>query len=141
MSNEELVEKLRNGGSKDLILQLMSQTEGFTVTIAKPFVRSGAIDREELAAIAFLAIWRVIYKSDSDLPFLTQLKFSLLTELTACANQSAPVLLPRNLRAQMNRYLKFRNAFYSQHGRDPSDQEILVGLGIDKYMLENLKLN
>jgi len=140
---ESLVYQIRNGEdpSGEKMLALMKAVEGISFLTAKPFLRAGFIDSEELPSIAFLAASEGVRKWDPDggMSFASYYKMCLLTEILR--GSGAAVHVPYGVRSRIRQYRQYLNNYRSRHGGEsPNDPDVCKDLGITGADLQQIRM-
>lgn len=142
---EEIVMRIRASSDAQetahLMLCLLKSLEGLSVTLSRPFQRSGVLEGTELLSVSFLAASAALRTWDQERggSFVGTYRYCLLSELVNATAESAPVHISSGVRDRIRKYKRFRASFTKANGREPSDTEICNGLKISQTDLDSIK--
>lgn len=141
MSNEELVEQIQKGINVSVNMeQLYLQNKGVIYKIARRY--SNYVNIEDLMQEGYIGLHEAVskYSSDREVKFITYASFWLQRAMEKCLeHQGGVVRAPRDLRQMITKYKKVVDAIEKQTGREPSDKELCLSLGISQSSLDNVR--
>lgn len=141
MSNEELVEQIQKGINVSANMeQLYLQNKGVIYKIARRY--SNYVNIEDLMQEGYIGLHEAVskYSSDREVKFITYASFWLQRAMEKCLeHQGGVVRAPRDLRQMITKYKKVVDAIEKQTGREPSDKELCLSLGISQSSLDNVR--
>lgn len=141
MSNEELVEQIQKGINVSANMeQLYLQNKGVIYKIARRY--SNYVNIEDLMQEGYIGLHEAVskYSSDREVKFITYASFWLQRAMEKCLeHQGGVVRAPRDLRQMITKYKKVVDAIEKQTGREPSDKEVCLSLGISQTSLDNVR--
>ncbi|MGF6990062.1 RNA polymerase primary sigma factor [Lachnospiraceae bacterium PM6-15] len=141
MSNEELVRDIQAGAS-DKMLLLWKQCEKFIVMIANKYV--GHTELEDLVQEGYFALHKAVqgYDETKEVTFIHYLAFWLKqVYIRHNMNYGQTIRIPAHAQSLIYRYKNRVAAFTKEHGRKPSDCEIVALMDISQKQLEHIREN
>lgn len=142
MTNEQIVEEIRNGYSVTDNMQLLYENNLPLIRqIIKPYMAYE--DREDLLQQAYLGLWEAVqhYETSENVLFMTYagywIKQSARQYIEMCGSV---VRVPNHMRQKINRYNKTVQKLEKERGKKPTDREIADSMMIDQSEIDNLKL-
>ena len=141
-TNEQIVQMIQDGQDRhgELMLQLLNQNKGFIKMKAKPFVAAGGADAEEVQSIAFIAMSdavRIFRPGESS--FLKVFSWRFMRELILTANNNRVVPVPQHMNDKLYQFNKWRADFKRLHEREPTEKELMRGLGLSRDQLHSIQ--
>lgn len=141
MSNEELVEQIQKGINVSVNMeQLYLQNKGVIYKIARRY--SNYVNIEDLMQEGYIGLHEAVskYSSDREVKFITYASFWLQRAMESCLErQGGVVRAPRDLNQMITKYKRAVNSVEKQTGKEPSDKELCLSLGISQISLNNVK--
>ena len=107
---------------------------------AKPFVAAGGADAEEVQSIAFIAMSdavRIFRPGESS--FLKVFSWRFMRELILTANNNRVVPVPQHMNDKLYQFNKWRADFKRLHEREPTEKELMRGLGLSRDQLHSIQ--
>lgn len=141
MSNEELVEQIQEGVNVSANMeQLYLQNKGVIYKIARRY--SNYVNIEDLMQEGYIGLHEAVskYSSDREVKFITYASFWLQRAMEICLErQGGVVRAPRDLNQMITKYKRVVNSVEKQTGKEPSDKELCLSLGISQISLDNVR--
>lgn len=151
MSNEELVERIRNGYHVTENMQVLYENN---LPLIKKFIKPYAYyeSEEDLLQETYFGLWEAVrhYESSENVLFMTYARYWIKQSIQRYMENSGSILrISSAYRQKIARYKKTVQEFEQTHGHTPTDEEIadcsLLPLSeiqkIKKYMQEIISLD
>ena len=151
MSNEELVERIRNGYHVTENMQVLYENN---LPLIKKFIKPYVYyePEEDLLQEAYFGLWEAVrhYESSENVLFMTYARYWIKQSIQRYMENSGSILrISSAYRQKIARYKKTVQEFEQKHGHTPTDEEIadcsLLPLSeiqkIKKYMQEIISLD
>lgn len=141
MTNEQLVARIQAGENVgDNMEQLYNQVRRFIHAVALRYRDSGEL--EDLEQEGYLALYPAIdgYDPAQGVKFLTYAEYHIRQQIRRYLQMNGSCLrIPVHCLEKVRQYKKFCNAFYREHGREPSDREAAAIFGTTQEQIEDIK--
>ena len=141
MTNEELVQSIKENNDPELILDLWNNNQGLIDKIVKKY--AGVVeDREDLTQEAFIGFNQAVqrYDSKAGVLFSTYAYKVISTHLRRYIYDCCHLIkIPEVMATKIWKYKKFVEEFRKETGRTPTDREVWLELGIDPEEAERLR--
>lgn len=141
MTNEQIVEKIRNGYSVTENMQLLYENNlPLIKRMIKPY--TAYENAEDLLQETYFGLWEAVqhYETSENVLFMTYagywIKQSVQQYIEKCGSV---VRIPSHARQKMIRYNKTVQKLTQEQGRTPTDKEIADGMQISISEVEHLK--
>lgn len=151
MSNEELVERIRNGYHVTENMQVLYENN---LPLIKRFIKPYTYyeSEEDLLQETYFGLWEAVrhYESSENVLFMTYARYWIIQAVKRYMENSGSILrISSAYRQKIARYKKTVQEFEQKHGHTPTDEEIadcsLLPLSeiqkIKKYMQEIISLD
>ncbi len=147
MTNEELVTLIQKGVNTTENMGLLYQQnipliKKFIYPFAESIVSSAVMDEQDLMQEAYLGIAEAVKHFDftQDVQFMTFARFYIQQAARRYKqNYSNIKRIPVNQLELISKYHAFREKYLSEHGIEPTQQEIIKSLEIKKSSLTNIE--
>ncbi len=140
MTNEQLVALIQDGQNADIhMLELWRQNQELIAKVALKY--SGYEDVEDLKQQGYIGLCNAVnaYKPDKGVAFSSYAVFWLKESMNKYIEECGGVVrIPRGTKGLLTKYKRFTAAMQSTYGRRPSDNEVMLYLGINKESMERL---
>lgn len=140
MTNEQLVISIKAGiDVSENMVQLWEQTQRFIHTIAARY--QGQAEIEDLEHEGFLALYDSIegYDPMTGFLFLTYARHWIQQRIVRYIQNNGSIRVPVYEWERVQKYKKLENAFLTQIGRKPSEDETAYYMGITPKQVRSLK--
>lgn len=142
MSNEQLVDEIQRGQNvSDNLGQLYLQNQVMLRKTAESFLWSKE-SLEDLMQSGWIGMQTAVSKYDPSpgFKFLTYAMFWIRQEIKRyIENNGSLVRLPSSRQEQVYRYRDFLKSYRTQHGQDPTDQQICAALDVSDQVLQSIR--
>lgn len=142
MTNEQIVEKIKNGYSVTENIQLLYENNLPLIRMyIKPYMAYEPA--EDLLQEAYFGLWEATqhYESSENVLFMTYamywIKQAVVKYIEKCG---CVVKMPGTIRHKINRYKKCVEKLEQEHGRIPTDAEIAECMGVSLAVVEEIKI-
>lgn len=144
MTNEELVVAIKRGENREGNLSLLwKQTRPFIVTLAKQYKHHAEV--EDLVQESFFGLMEAVEKYDParGVKFLTYAGAWARQSMTRyiCTNCGEALRIPEYRRVRALKYRRTMSDFERDHGREPSDLELMTLLSITDDALLDTRID
>ena len=141
MTNEQLVEQIRNGYSVTDNMQTLYQNN---LPMIKQIVKPYAVyePMEDLLQEVYFGLWEAVqhYETSENVKFMTYATYWIKqTALRYIENCGSVVRIPSTAKQKILRYKKIVERLSQEYGRMPTDKEIAESMCISISFLDNLK--
>ncbi|MDD4382458.1 MAG: sigma-70 family RNA polymerase sigma factor [Candidatus Dojkabacteria bacterium] len=136
---QELIKDIQDGITAKEILTTLNLP--FVVSTAKSFI--GRLPLEDLISAGSIGLRRCVDKYDYKLgfKFLTYAKWWIIQSIgRVIAHDINTIRLPDGMYTSLRRYKKVKGNFKQKNGREPSEEELCIELGITPTDLQNIKM-
>lgn len=143
MSNEEFVENIQRGiNVTDNLEKLYQQNFGFILKTAQKYTFMYE-SIEDLTQVAYLGLYKAVMMFDGakEIKFITYAAHWIKQSITRhLQNNARNIRLPVHMQEKMFHYKKMVSLFEMKEGHVPADNEICLGLGWSKKILDDIKV-
>lgn len=143
MTNEELVIRIKAGiDTAENMLTLCNQVKAFIHTIA--WKHRSYEDVEDLEQEGYLALYDAIdgYDPEAGCKFLTYAEFWIKQRIVRYIERNSSCLrLSFHSQARLRKYKRFYDSFMKEHGREPSEAETAVQMGLSIEQVRDIHRN
>lgn len=141
MTNEQIVEKIRNGYSVTENMQLLYENNlPLIKRMIKPY--TAYENAEDLLQEAYFGLWEAVqhYETSKNVLFMTYAGYWIKQSVQQyIENCGSVVRIPSHARQKMIRYNKTVQKLTQKYGRTPTDKEIADSMQISVSEVEHLK--
>ena len=142
MSNEEIVEQIRNGYHVTENMQALYKNN---LPLLKQFVRPYTCyePEEDLLQEAYFGLWEAAkyYESSKNVKFMTYAHFWVRQSIVRYIENCGSIIRrPSGFKQKMDRYNKTVQDFAQAYGRIPTDREMAEALEISLQKVEEIKI-
>lgn len=141
MTNEQIVEKIRNGYSiTDNMQQLYENNLPLIKRIIKPYTAYESI--EDLLQEAYFGLWEAVqhYEISENVLFMTYAGYWIRQSVQRYIEKCGSVVkIPANTRKKISRYNKTVETLLQEKNRIPTDKEIADRMMISQSQIADLK--
>ena len=141
MTNEQIVEKIRNGYSvKDNMQRLYESNMPLIKRVLKPYIAYESI--EDLLQEAYFGLWEAVqhYKTSENVVFMTYAVYWIRQSAQRYIEHCGSVVkIPATKRQKIIRYNKTVQRLSQEQGRIPTDKEIAGRMMISQSEVSDLK--
>ena len=141
MTNEQIVEKIRNGYSvTDNMQWLYEKNMPLIKCILKPYTAYESI--EDLLQEAYFGLWEAVqhYETSENVLFMTYagywIKQAVMRYIENCGSV---VRIPNHTRQKISRYKKTVDKLLQANRRTPTDEEVAGDLGVNVSEVQKIK--
>ena len=142
MTNEQLVQKIKNGYSvTDNMQKLYENNLPIIKQVIKPY--TAYENMEDLLQEAYFGLWEAVqhYESSENVLFMTYavywIRQAVVKYLDKC---SSLIRIPSNAKQRIIRYKKTIDKLLQEYGRTPTDEEIIKAMNISISDLDIIKI-
>ncbi|WP_313341133.1 sigma-70 family RNA polymerase sigma factor [Lacrimispora sp.] len=143
MTNEELVIRIKAGiDTAENMLTLYNQVKAFIHTIA--WKHRSYEDVEDLDQEGYLALYDAIdgYDPEAGCKFLTYAEYWIKQRIVRYIERNSSSLrLSFQSQARLRQYKRFYDSFMKEHGREPSEAETAVQMGLSIDQVRDIYRN
>lgn len=141
MTNEELVALIQSGEDRDgsYMLQLWQQNRRFIYKLATKY--QGYEDIDDLQQEGYIGLCNAVqaYQPYDQVPFINYAAYWIKQSMQRYIDQNGSVIrIPVHMRQRISSYRKMRASFQRNIGREPTEQEIGLSLGISPEQVRQL---
>ena len=142
MSNEQLVEQIRNGYHvTDSMQRLYEDNLPLIKKFIKPYTHYEP--EEDLLQEAYFGLWEAVrhYETSENVRFMTYARYWVhQSAISYIENCGSVIRRPSGFNQKMNHYSKAVQEFMQSYGRTPTDQEMAEVLGISLQQVGERKI-
>ena len=143
MTNEQLVIRIKAGiDTAENMLTLYNQVKAFIHTVA--WKHRGYEDIEDLEQEGYLALYDAIdgYDPEAGCKFLTYAEYWIKQRIVRYIERNSSCLrLSFHSQARLRKYKRFYDSFLKEHGREPSEEETVVQMGLSIDQVRDIHRN
>ncbi len=140
MSNEEIVEAIQDGEDvKGNLSALWEQNRAFVAQMARKY--QGMSELDDLMQEGFLTLYEAAlhYDPDQDVSFLSYAGLGIQRAMRRYGQRDSASRLSFGMNEKTWKYRRFIADYRTEHGCEPSDDEIMWFLGVNEPGLEQIR--
>ena len=142
MTNEEIVENIRNGYSVTKNMQLLYDNNlALIKRYVKPYTAYESM--EDLLQEAYFGLWEAVqhYETSENTLFMTYASYWIRSAVVRYIEKCGSVIkISSEMRQRIYRYNKTVDGFLKENGRMPTNQEIISIMNISLAAVEDIKV-